>query len=267
MNDVNMNTVQQVAAKWVQSAQTAEAKEAQAVQNPLDFSENNVTMTTARSKVAPSGPLHLEAPKGFVGADNAVLLQRNVTSAANSFRAFGADQDRAADLTEAFSQYAEKLSSERRNPVDKALQAFRLISETSNKQRDTQTKIAAEMSNARVKTLDGIVDKKKAKTVDTGKAIAAAVCDYVADIGASGKGVGNKTSKALSGMVEGAGKAAGAITKAFAQKNEQEDEIEETESRKKLETITAASAGVKALANQADALCQQINEARKAAGL
>ena len=94
MNDVNMNTVQQVAAKWVQSAQTAETKETQAVQNPLDFSENNVTMATARKTVAPRGILHLDAPKTFVGADNAVLLQRNVISAANSFRAFGANQDR-----------------------------------------------------------------------------------------------------------------------------------------------------------------------------
>lgn len=267
MNDVNMNTVQQVAAKWVQSAQTAEAKEAQAVQNPLDFSENNVTMTTAKRTVAPRGTLHLDAPKMFVGADNAVLLQRNVTSAASSFRAFVADQERAADLTAAFSQYAGTLTAERRNPVDKALQAFRLISETSNKQRDTQTKVAAEMANAKVKTLDKIVEKKETKKDDTAAVIAAAVGNFVASVGTSGKGLGNKTSNAVFGMVEGAGKSAGMIANVFAQKNEREDSIEDTKSHKQLETIAAASAGVKALANQADALSQKINEARKATGL
>lgn len=265
MADVSMmNTVQQVAAKWVQSAQTAEAKEAQAVQNPLDFSENNVTMTTSRNRVvSPGGTPQLDTPKAFVSADNAVLLQQNFTSVANSFRAFSANPEQAADLTAAFSQQVETLPAEKRRPVDAALQALTLISDTSNKQRDTMNKISAELNRAQMLKMDKLVEEKEADVKDIGPAVATAVLNCVAGTASSGGELLGKKGKAVSGMVANLSKMAGEVVKSVDGKDDQEKAVEETKSRRQLKGIAAASGAVKGLANKAEDIVDKIGEMRK----
>lgn len=267
MNDVSMmNKVQQVAAKWVQSAQTAEAKEAQGVQNPLDFSENNVTMTNARKTVTLRSNVQLDAPKGFVDTDNGVRLQQSVVSTANAFRSLGADQDQTFSMTE---MQVDALPAEKRRQVDVALKAFTLIAESSEKRREAMTKDAAEIAKGKVTKAEKMVDKLKSERKDIGLKVATGIIKAISGSSSSLQQAfgNNKKIAAGLGMVSVIGAQAGGITQALDAKNNKEKAIEKSESRVKLEAIAGASAGVQALADEAEEINEMIRNARKDAKL
>ena len=266
MNDVSMmNTVQQVAAKWVQSAQTAEAKEAQGVQNPLDFSENNVTMTNARKTITPRSNVQLDAPKGVVDTDNGVRLQQSVVSTANAFRSLGADQDQTFSMTE---MQVDALPTEKRRQVDVALKAFTLIAESSEKRREAMTKDAAEIAKGKVTKAEKMVDKLKSERKDVAMKIVTGVIKAASGATSSIQpAVTNKKAKAVLGTFSVVGAQAGGITQGLDEKNNKEKAIEKSESRVKLEAIAGASAGVQALADEAEEINEMVRNARRDAKL